>query len=573
MSAYMNLSQTARGLLSTLSKFLDLTLNYVFHNKINGLFHRHSETVPISSPFRGIEPESPESRLESPEKGETNGESNLLADPAVASSANAQIEAKVDAPNPEQAVKAPGTEEAPAQPALPSPERTGNRAQRRQAAAWERARRKHDKFVQPQGPEPVYVPRGPYKPRTEKPIGEAEDTDAIVEDGELLFRESEFWGQFSFRDTILDQLERYWIYLARMKKYAPDSYEFYKRMGATVMPPIAWLLHQGTDHRRKLYKDALHRDWKLEPLSPWWKTHRPTFGCVTMGITTQIEKDELEYRDEDHPNLRLWIPKFLYFTKYKIPPAHIQPTTNGDVYNMTIWWDRPQSDAKTLAKHKGGIPEEYAVYISKDGNDVHVLPVHETEYVTVRRKKPSRGYRRGETFTIRRPHWGIPGHYTRWAKRVGTTPNILLTSIFLDAARAVERANYSVVRVAVHNKDLTAVFGVDIKRVPYFFQDRDITLTESGARKRAFHIVRPYVRKDGTAVKMTFRGERHFTWAGYQVEITIPGRDHFLPVDVNMGLDDMGSVDKKDLNQYASQKEFAEELISAMKDHVGGLKK
>lgn len=452
-----------------------------------------------------------------------------------------------------------------------------NRQQRRQAAAWERQRRKQDKWVEPRGPTPVKLARGARAERSETrsetqsevsvPVGET-----LVEDEQLHYRESEIWGQFSFRDTILDQLERYWIYLERMKKHDRDAYEFYKRMGATVMPPISWFLHQGVAHKREIFKD-LEKEWKLQPLSPWWKEHRPAFGCVTFGITKQIETEELTHRDPDHPTLRLWVPKFLYFTKYKTPPANVQPTTNGDVYGMTIWWDRPhEPDAKNLKKHPGGIPEQYAVYISADGSDVHVLPQCETEYVPIRRKKSNNGYKRGHTFTIPHRTWHIPGHYSRWAKRLGTTPNMLLSCIFMDAANAVEQAAYSMVRVAVHNRDLTAVFGVDIKRMAYFFQDRDITLTERGARRRAFHIVRAHERRDGSAVKLHFRGEKDFTWAGYEVNITIPGRDHFMLQEFEMGMDDMGTVRKKDLKHYVGNKEVAEKLLAGMERGAGGVR-
>ena len=181
-----------------------------------------------------------------------------------------------------------------------------------------------------------------------------------------------------------------------------------------------------------------------------------------------------------------------------------------------------------------------------------MLPQHEMEYLPIRRKKNSMGYNRGRTFTIPHHTWRIPGYYTRWAKKLGTTPNLLLSNIFVDAAKAVEQAAYSMVRVTVHNHtaggDLTAVFGVDVKRLPYFFQDRDITLTESGARKRAFHIVRAHERKSGSAVKFHFRGEKNFTWAEYQVEITIPGRDHFNLVDMDTGV---GIVEKSNVKIVA----------------------
>ncbi len=454
----------------------------------------------------------------------------------------------------------------------------GNRAARRQAEAWERARMKRDKFVTPKGELPVKEPRAPRSPQPivgaepvppAPPAPVADDvTNAnfvMLDDG-VGFPENEIWGEFAFRDTILDQLERYWVYLERMKKHDRDAYDFYKQLGATVVPPVHWFLHKGA---RTKEKDEPVKPKPPKPLSPWWKQHRPGFGCVTYGIYSKVEEDEMAMRFEGKDkNKRMWVPKFLYFVKYRHPPANVQPTTGGDVYRMTVWWDRPQDEPKS--KKYFGIPEEYAVYVSASGDDVHVLPMHETEYLPIRRKKSANGYKRGITFTVPHRTWTIPRHYVNWAKHHGLDANTFLTSLFLDAAHSVEMAQYSMVRVAVHNGSLTASFGVDVKKLPYFFQDRDIVLTDSGSRRRAFHLVRPHVRRDGAAVKMHFRGEKDFTWAGYKVAITIPARDHFMLTDFDIGVDSMSEVPKKDRKNYVTEKKVAAILVDKMKRGLGG---
>ena len=110
-----------------------------------------------------------------------------------------------------------------------------------------------------------------------------------------------------------------------------------------------------------------------------------------------------------------------------------------------------------------------------------------------------------------------------------------------------------------------------MRKLPYFFQDRDIVLTDSGAaRKRAFHLVRPHVRASGAAVKMHFRGEKDFTWAGYQVNITIPARDHFMLTDFDVGVDQMNEVPKRERKNYMVEKKVAAMLVDRMKRGVGG---
>ena len=447
-------------------------------------------------------------------------------------------------------VPQPGPAPRPEPPAPPPPAPPAH-LNRRARRGWEVERRKRDKFVTPKGPEPVSVPRGPRKaeakPLAPQSVG-GDGNICIVGDDGAVYEESELWGVFNFRDTILDQLERYWIYLRRMQKHDPDAYGFYKEVGATVVPLLAWLLQDGAG-----FSDKPRKPEKPKSLSPWWRTHRPSFGCVSYGLSSRIEAQELIERTDGQ---RYWVPKFLYFTKYKQPPPEVQPTSGGDVYAMTIWWDKPQ-DTSLAKKMKGGSPEQYAVYISRDGNDVHVLPTLNTKMVTIPDSKNGLA-----NFRIPQRAWRINPVHAIWAKQNNSDLSIFLSNIFIDAAVTVEHAQYSVVRVAVHNGDLTAVFGVEVKRLPYFFQDRDIELTERGVKKRIFHYVRPHVRKDGTKVPSSFRGLREFEWAGYRVSITVPGRDHFMLTDFEGGVSDTYWID--DSTGMVSTPEFGKQLAEAI---------
>jgi hypothetical protein len=563
MSLYTSMTGTASNLLASFRDFWHSTLNLLTQRRKTRSIPLYLDIHQPPASNLGFTPKTPESEPESPQKGGTNGES-CDSLPAISTP-----------------VISPDTSE----PPRPEPTPVQNRHQRRAAVAWERERMKRDKWVTPKGELPVKVERAPRSPQPEvgadaganpstdlvpvdlTPVRIVHEANQVMIDDGVGFPENEIWGEFAFRDTILDQLERYWIYLARMRKHDLDAYEFYKQIGATVVPPVHWFLHKGV---RSQDDGKPIKPKPPKPLSPWWKQNRPGFGCVTYGIYSKVEEDEMAARFEGKDkNKRMWVPKFLYFVKYRHPPANIQPTTGGDVYKMTVWWDKPQS--KEAKKHKGGVPEDYAVYVSADGNDVHVLPMHETEYLPIRRKKPYHGYKRGITFHVPHRCWTIPRHYVNWAKAHGQDANTFLTSLFLDAAHSVEMAEYSMVRVSVHNGALTAAFGVDVKKLPYFFQDRDIVLTESGtARKRAFHLVRPHVRASGHAVKMHFRGEREFTWAGYRVSITIPARDHFMLTEFDVGVDHMAEVPRKERKLYLTEKKVAAMLVDKMKRGIGG---
>lgn len=402
----------------------------------------------------------------------------------------------------------------------PPPALEGNRHQRR---VYERARRKHDKFVVPQGPQPIKQIREqpPTKPRI-KPEVKTEGTeplddpnDQIIRDewlqgdgqGDVLYEETELYGEFNFRDTILDQLDRYWVYLERMKKHDPMAYGFYRQLGATIVPYAATGSMSDKPQEIKRIEDV--EQYKREiSLSPWFKQHWPSFGCCAYSANPRDEAVETKRLPTGG---YIWSPKFIYFKRVKHHDWMVQPVHGGKCYVMTIWWDRVARVERTQYKH--GVPQEYAVHVSDDGERIRVLKTRQYSDNKV-----------GAWWD-----WKVPLDSKDWARQYGVSWQMHIAHSFCGAAQDVEYASFSMLRIEVSKNDLTAVFGLSPRRTAYFFQDRDITLTEAGVKQRIFHMVRPYVDKRGVAHPMHFRGLREFTWAGYQVRITVPGRDH-VPV-------------------------------------------
>ena len=421
---------------------------------------------------------------------------------------------------------------------LPLPDIEMNRAMRRK---YEKLRKSHDKFVTPQGPEPIHVARGTRKPvdeddpehPTEKDEGWPDEdeiakpipaidgplvpeqliVDTHHEGGEkVLYEESEFRGEFNFRDTILDQLERYFVYLRRMKRNDRDGYGLYRQLGGHLMPYAATYTWWG-------YEDEKGKplDLRLKPedikhlkavLPAAFNKNRPAFGCVAYGTNPLDEQRELEGTFEENGRGKrgmLWIPKFLYFHKYDRPPVGRnivwQPFPDGDNYRLTVWWDRPHDPSHYHRKY--GVPQDFALWISKDGQRIRVLKQKQKHNT-----------------------WAYPYEFKDWAKSHGVGVQAYLTHVFIMAVEAFENCAMATVRVNVHKDDLTAVFGVDARRLAYFFKDRDVTLNKDGRQHRIFHIIKPHRRKDGALVKMHFRGEREFNWAGYHVQLTVPGLHH-----------------------------------------------
>jgi hypothetical protein len=397
-----------------------------------------------------------------------------------------------------------------------------NRALRRRL---ERARKRHDKFVEPQGPEPEHHER--LKPSPKQKV-ETVLTDVIDDPndriiagewcegdgkGNVLYEEAEFWGEFNFRDTILDQLDRYWIYLERMKKHDPDAYGFYRELGATLLPyQASGSFTNKPGDWTKYTKEEADEYRKHVNLPPHFKQHWPAFGCCAIATNPRDEEKEMT---KNAKGFRVMVPKFSYFVKSKNVPWTVQPVVGGRVYLFTVWWDRPQD---THWRRRWGIPQTFPIHINSEGK-LRVLKTRVRSNGEI-----------GPWWD-----WRIPHEYEEWSSQHGLDAQTHLTRLFCDLARHVEYAAYSMLRVEVQNKDhLTAVFGISPRRTAYFFQDRDVVLTQNGAKRRIFHMVRPFIDKRGVAHPAQFRGMRNFTWAGYDVRISVPGRDHFMPLEFNV---------------------------------------
>jgi len=454
---------------------------------------------------------------------------------------------------------------------------TPNRSQRRH---YERLRRKHDKFLKKRArPQPAHderpsAPKPRPKPVKEQPaltgpVGLAIKTqeqiivDKLVDSSEdVLFEESEFYGEFNFRDTILDQLDRYFVYLARIKKADPDAYNLYRQVGATILPHAAtFTTARRADLSDEEYLDDERGPFPMNPspvLAPWFLQKRPAFGCFSYGADTATERYEAaktaaHARANNNSPRRCYVPRFMYFQKYESPPSEIQPVHGGDVYIMTIYWD----DEKLA----GGAAQDYPIFVGADGR-LAALKVLETVTVRLpRSKRPQNREYVNRTFKSRQ--WTIPDHMRTWAHSLGVDPYLLTVDIFAMAVNRWELSNYSMCRVAVRKGDMVAQFSLNPRRMSYFFQDRNETVSQTGQRRRIFHVVKPHIRVDGAAVPMHFRGERQFRWGDYDVEITVPGMDHFVAGEFDLGVID--SEYRVDGVRYAGSEKVGKMLADMMR--------
>lgn len=393
--------------------------------------------------------------------------------------------------------------------------------------------------------------------------------------------EAEQFGQFYFKSAVLDQLDLYFHYIKRMKANDPDAYHLYRQVGAQVVPRRTILA------ARPKFTDDEYR------VSSWFASTKPAFGAISYGLYTEVEKEGRCLIVDDHkedltpeerkearaalanmPSLLtvsgvkyhelgvpkekvsaktnynvgiFWTPKFIYFTKFDKAPVDTEQHQTGTIYKLTVYWDRnDKNNVKWNKKHKGGVPQEYGLWITPSG-EIRVLRQLEKEYREVRSKvrigrhssiNGGQQWKRSVETTA----WTYPSKYLTWCEgRLDETPLQCLVRTFVEATRLYEQAAMgSMIRIEAAKGDVSAVFGVEVKRTAYFFKDRDDVLDPgTGKKKRIFHIVRPHQRADGSTVKMHFRGLRQFVWNGYRINITVPGKHHeFLPEF------DLGAVDR-----------------------------
>jgi hypothetical protein len=315
----------------------------------------------------------------------------------------------------------------------------------------------------------------------QRPTGHSRDTaehwDAEEATESRRHGNAEGSTRWHFRAAILDRLDEYFVCLRRLRRYDPQAYALFGRVGFAIAADAFW--------------SPAAAPPRIDP-------------SVTVGgvLFPSQPSDEEVY------------PSFVYFRRL-INPRCVQRWA-GRVYELTLIYDWRFNAARGYAPR--GLTQPVRCHIGLDGPDGPVvLKSLEVQTSTI---YPSgrRGHRRPEpirrrTYAWRYPDW-LADKPPQWA------PNILL----MAASTYCETLDRIVIRA--RKAGMVAAFGIDLKRCVYFFRNRDlIETTPTGQRKRIFHAVRAYTRTSGAQVPYHYRGTRTFQWSGYAVRIVLPSRD------------------------------------------------
>lgn len=333
----------------------------------------------------------------------------------------------------------------------------------------------------------------------------------------------------SLKRSILDRLDDNTKVIGRMKAYFPSEYGLYSQIGAVIVP----------------HDDPFLR-WKelaTEPVSPWFDEIRPSFGAVVTGRPN----DETKGADEP---LCARLTHFLKIEQaqdirqrmFRRDHQTIQPIApTSNLYIFTLYYDerdwarlfprKSRADWKMCKFFERAFAVELPVEITKDGC-ARPLKI-------MREKGLKRPITRQDSYsdacrTVKRWEYPYSKEYLAELKwRETPTPEEFILAEVGVTLRCYEEANASMIQVRATKNGVCTLVNVNVEATPSFFDDREDVI-EGNAKKKIFHIVRANERIGSRGVRLHFRGLREFVWNGYQIDISVPGRDHLDVKEFNV---------------------------------------
>lgn len=345
--------------------------------------------------------------------------------------------------------------------------------------------------------------------------------------------EDDLTGKICALDGLLDRLDDYFFYIKKFKKHDPESYQLYSKVGGQIFNQKAWLENANFD---------------LDQIG--WKSRKekPGFGLIHF-----VDEDLKIYT---HKHEASW--KFIYFRKFE-KLWNIQ-RTNSHIYEVCVFYSRPNSEQVKFAVN-------FYVGVDDDGN-VSSLREKVGSKVHIKGK-------RGE-FSFTRQEWQKSPFlkFTKEEHPEYKSEEDIARYIFCGLMNSAMLAS-SGVQVRCKKGGLAAIFDIDMLKTPYFFKDRDKSVTVNGKTKKIFHIVRAHKRvmPDGSekVIKSHFRGEQKFKWHNYDVNITMPGLHHASLSDFTFACVDVETLEsEKDPRLESKQLIDNTQLGEQLSKHIEG---
>jgi hypothetical protein len=337
---------------------------------------------------------------------------------------------------------------------------------------------------------------------------------------------------------VLDKLDMYLVYIKRLKRWDKDAYALYRRVGAFICTV-------GLQAAPRTLEPALVKTL-------------PSFGAVALGMTSRVEAPY------DQPDDELIHVKFVYFTKLARPGHDVERVNQGAIYRCHLYWDDTVKMDKSVwfAKRGHGMGQDILINVLPDGT-VRPLRMLKVEQQIIR-------HRDHTSSAVSHQRWGLPDvrDESRKTTHPGPFANLsladsIITLFCLVANFWIAAARNSMIRVTAVKDGVVMPFVVDATDTPQFFADREPVISEDGKKRRIFHVVRAHTRntpKGLKGVRLHFAGLRDFEWNGYQINITVPGKDHLDIADADFGA--LEDVAMEEMEGTMLLTEFAETMAN-----------
>ena len=338
------------------------------------------------------------------------------------------------------------------------------------------------------------------------------------------------------KTDVLDKLDLYLVYIKRLKKWDKEAYALYRRVGAFIC--------------------QMNLEASSGTLEPSLVQSLPSFGAVALGLGSSVELQEPE---DDLIHI-----KFAYFTKLQRPGHDVERVNQGVTYRCHLYWDdqKKMDKSDVWGRHGHGMGQDILINVLPNGTvrPLRILKVHRQVIK----------HRDHTASVVAHQRWGLPdiredntkiNPNSVWANLSMADAIVRLFS--LVANFWVAAARHSMIRVTAVKGGVVMPFVVDATDTPAFFADREPVISEDGKKRRIFHVVRAHVRntpRGMKGVRLHFAGVRDFSWNGYQINITVPGKEHLDIADATFGA--LEDVPDEEQDGMMFLDEFAETIAT-----------
>lgn len=301
---------------------------------------------------------------------------------------------------------------------------------------------------------------------------------------------------------ILEGIDTYFGIFDQLRRVDSVSYRYFSRVGAPIF----------------LDGTAVWKDHLEIPKLPDSTVLPTLIGAFFPRNAEEYRKDILEER----PSMM----EFSYFSKAKNLATVAPHGSTVYQYNMIGLKHEgvfSKEELKKFPEAKGNFGAWFPVAVLADGT-IKALPWH----MHSRQRLPRGDYVHHSSFEIPRGVVELGGH--EFAR-------LMFVITIACTASAI-----SGLQVTISKGPTIARFGIPIQNAKEFFADREPDLTDTGRRKSIMHLRMPHYRliKDGRIIRVGehLRGERTFTWRGYEISVGAPGIHYPAPegLDIDMYL-------------------------------------